>query len=762
MVGHGDGSMSKLSQVTLQLLGPFAIEANVGRPIPIAVRSRKARALLAYLAMQPDYRARREELATLLWGDGPDKEARHSLRQCLIALRQDLSVAADVLLLDREAIGLSAQSVAVDARNFITLARSAEPDAQTRAAELWRGAFLPDLILDIEEFDTWRRQEADRLAAAAGDVFAVLWRNADAKDDGEAAIAAAERLIALEPTREDRQRIALTLLARHKGRDAALSRVKILTDLLRSELGVAPEPATRALIDAIKRGDFEPVHVKNREQSPAPSLAKPVSAPDSAPVPLTASERKESSVPVLSELTLAPAPGELVPTTRPSWRRRPLAAASIAAGIFAIGAIAVLGLVHGLKSSPAMTDRQPGHVIAVLPFAADAPGQLDDSAFARTLTHGLIGYLTRFGGLRVISEQTSDLFGDHKTDVSNLKTDFGVQYAIIGHVQGNDAVLKIDFQLVDTVTRTNIWSGHLQRERTDPAVVADEASRGIARMLAIEIGNLGVRRERANPISQLTTGELVERGYSELQMGTIRENLSAAMALFDEALRRNPHYQPALLAVARVHIIAAMNFVDLDVASDLNETERVLNEILDKSPNSISALYSMALLQKYHGDYAASLRTLNRCLELNPSFLPAQGQVGDVLIRMGQPQHGLEQILQTIRAATPNDPTTGYWYLFAAEAELELRNDQAALDWALRADTFMPGSPLVKAWLASIYATIGDKSNAAKNVAALTKMAPGRTQLFMQRATKDAGGDDGRRRTRILDGLRLALGASLG
>jgi len=755
--------MSKLSQVTLQLLGPFAIEANVGRPIPIAVRSRKARALLAYLAMQPDYRARREELATLLWGDGPDQQARHSLRQCLIALRQDLSVAADVLLLDREAIGLSAQSVAVDARSFIALARSAEPDAQTRAAELWRGAFLPDLILDIEEFDTWRRQEADRLAAAAGDVFAALWRNADAKDDGEAAIAAAERLIALEPTREDRQRIALTLLARHKGRDAALSRAKILTDLLRSELGVAPEPATRALIDAIKRGDFEPVHVKNHEQSPAPSLAKPVSAPDMAPVPLTASERKESSVPVLSELALAPAPRELVPTTRPSWRRRPVAAASIAAGIFAIGAIAVLGLVHGLKSSPAMTDRQPGHVIAVLPFAADAPGQLDDSAFARTLTHGLIGYLTRFGGLRVISEQTSDLFGDHKTDVSNLKTDFGVQYAIIGHVQGNDAALKIDFQLVDTATRTNIWSGHLQRERTDPTVVADEASRGIARMLAIEIDRLGVLRERANPISQLTIGGLVERGYSELQMGTIRENLSAAMTLFDEALRRNPNYQPAILAVARVHIIAAMNFVDLDVASDLNETERVLNGILDKAPNSMSALYSMALLQKYHGDYAASLRTLNRCLELNPSFLPAQGQVGDVLIRMGQPQQGLEQILQTIRAATPNDPTTGYWYLFAAEAELELRNDQAALDWALRADTFMPGSPLVKAWLASIYATIGDKSNAAKYVAALTKMAPGRTQLFMQRTTKDAGGgDDGRHRTRILDGLRLALGASLG
>ena len=754
--------MSKLSHVTLRLLGPFAIEANVGRPIPIAVRSRKARGLVAYLAMQPDYRARREELATLLWGDGPDEQARHSLRQCLIALRQDLSAASEILLLDREAIGLDAQFLSVDARNFISYAQTSAPEALMQAAALWRGGFLPDIVLAIEEFDTWQRQESDRLAAAAGDVFAVLCRNADANGDGEGAIAAAERLIVLEPTREDRQRIALKLFARHKGRDAALSRAKLLTDLLRSELDVAPEAATRALIAAIKRGDFEPAHVANREHFPAPSVANPVSVPDMAPVSLTASERKESSVPVLCELSLVPAPGNMVRTSRPSWLRRPLSAAWIVTGIFAIGAIVALGLVHGLKLSPAMTDQQPGHVVAVLPFAADTPGQLDDPAFARALTHDLIGYLTRFGGLRVISEQTSDFFGDHKTDVSRLKTDFGVQYAIIGHVQGNDAALKIDLQLVDTATRTNIWSDHLQRERTDPAVIADEASRGIARMVAIEIGHLGVLRERANPISQLTAGELVARGYWALQMGTIRENLSAAMTLFDEALRRDPHYQPAVLAVARVRIIAAMNFVDLDVSSDLNETERVLNETLGKSPNSISALYSLALLQKYRGQFTASLRFLNRCLELNPSFLPAQGQLGHVLTRMGQPQQGLEQILQTIRAAAPNDPTTGYWYLFAAEAELELGHDRAALDWALRADTFMPGSPLVKAWLASIYATIGDKSNAAKSVAALTKMAPGRTQLFMQRTTTDAGGVDNRYRPRILDGLRLALSLSPG
>jgi tetratricopeptide (TPR) repeat protein len=329
-------------------------------------------------------------------------------------------------------------------------------------------------------------------------------------------------------------------------------------------------------------------------------------------------------------------------------------------------------------------------------------------------------------------------------------------------VQGNDSAVRIDFQVVDTATRTNVWSDHLQRERSDPARVADEAARGMARVLAIQISRLGALRVRAKPSAQLTVSELVARGYSALHSGTSRDNLSDAMASFDEALRRDPHYQPARLAVARAHIIAAMNFVDLEVSPNLSQAERLLNEALGKSPNSISALYSLALLQKYRRQYQASMRSLQRCLELNPSFLPAQGQIGNILTRMGQPQKGLEQILQTIRVATPNDPTIGIWYLFAAEAELELGHDRAALDWALRANAVTPGSPLVQAWLASIYTAIGDKPNAAKYVAALTKIAPDRTRLFMNRPSENTNNVAGRRGPRIFDGLRLALGASLG
>src|SRR5215472_15982846 len=150
--------MSKFTGVTLRLLGSFALEANVGRPIAISVRSKKARALLAYLAMQPNQQARREALATLLWGDHPDMLARHSLRQCLNALRRDLCLASEILTVDRETVGLRPDLVPVDARTFMSLAGSAGPDDLAQAAVLWQGRFLPDGVVDVEEFSAWHRQ----------------------------------------------------------------------------------------------------------------------------------------------------------------------------------------------------------------------------------------------------------------------------------------------------------------------------------------------------------------------------------------------------------------------------------------------------------------------------------------------------------------------------------------------------------------------------------------------------------------------------
>jgi predicted Zn-dependent protease len=101
----------------------------------------------------------------------------------------------------------------------------------------------------------------------------------------------------------------------------------------------------------------------------------------------------------------------------------------------------------------------------------------------------------------------------------------------------------------------------------------------------------------------------------------------------------------------------------------------------------------------------------------------------------------------------------GFFYLFAGEAELELGHAPAALDWLQRANAFMPGSPLVQAWLASVYTTMGDQPNAAKYIAALKQLAPAGAERYAGRKFGPVP-PNGWPRTRILEGLRLALAAN--
>jgi len=72
-------------------------------------RAKKARALIAFLAVAPEKLSSRAELIALLWSDRGHEQARASLRQCLFELRHD---APGLIEIDGETISLAAAVVA--------------------------------------------------------------------------------------------------------------------------------------------------------------------------------------------------------------------------------------------------------------------------------------------------------------------------------------------------------------------------------------------------------------------------------------------------------------------------------------------------------------------------------------------------------------------------------------------------------------------------------------------------------------------------
>jgi len=68
-----------MARLTLRLLGELRAYREGGADS--AAAGRKAQALLAYVALNPKQRCTRERLASLLWSDRGEEQARHSLRQ---------------------------------------------------------------------------------------------------------------------------------------------------------------------------------------------------------------------------------------------------------------------------------------------------------------------------------------------------------------------------------------------------------------------------------------------------------------------------------------------------------------------------------------------------------------------------------------------------------------------------------------------------------------------------------------------------------
>jgi DNA-binding SARP family transcriptional activator len=227
-----------MSRLSLTLLGGFRAEVD-GRPIALP---KKARALLAYLALSPGPHSR-TRLAALLWGASGDEQARNSLRQALYLIRRALAEPRlDLLGHDADTVTLDPRALDVDALAFCRLAAHGSDHACASAVELYRGPLLEGASVDEPPFETWLAAERSRLHEQALTLLSAILDRRLASPAPDEAIDVAVRLLALDPLQERAHRALMRLYAGQGRRADALRQFRGCAELLRRELGVEPEP----------------------------------------------------------------------------------------------------------------------------------------------------------------------------------------------------------------------------------------------------------------------------------------------------------------------------------------------------------------------------------------------------------------------------------------------------------------------------------------------------------------------------------------
>jgi DNA-binding SARP family transcriptional activator/KaiC/GvpD/RAD55 family RecA-like ATPase len=241
-----------LARLELSLFGGFRVRLQPGPTLTLPTR--KAQALLAYLAVPLGQPHPRGQLAALLWGETREESARASLRQALFAIRRAVGESSlPSIVLEGDTLALEPSSVDVDVAAFERLMADATPPAIEAASTLYQGDFLAGFGVDEPGFEEWLVTERERLRELALEGFAKLLAHQRRTAGPEAAIQTALRLLALDPLQEPVHRTLMLLYSEQGRRGTALRQYQHCVAVLQRELGLEPEAETKQLYQEILR-----------------------------------------------------------------------------------------------------------------------------------------------------------------------------------------------------------------------------------------------------------------------------------------------------------------------------------------------------------------------------------------------------------------------------------------------------------------------------------------------------------------------------
>ena len=255
-----------MARTKITLLGAPRVEHD---GVPVEVDTRKATALVAYLAVT-GRRHTRDALAGLLWPEYNQARSRAALRRTLSSLRDART--EGWLRVDREGVDLVLDDILVDVDRFRGLLAQCRthghPEAEVcteclpplaEAVALHQDDFMAGFGLrDSVAFDDWQFFEAEGLRRELAGALERLARGRAARDEWEPAVAHARRWLALDPLHEPAHRLLLALYAWSGQRAAALRQYRECVRILGKELGVAPLEETTLLYRAVQENDPPP------------------------------------------------------------------------------------------------------------------------------------------------------------------------------------------------------------------------------------------------------------------------------------------------------------------------------------------------------------------------------------------------------------------------------------------------------------------------------------------------------------------------
>ena len=337
----------------------------------------------------------------------------------------------------------------------------------------------------------------------------------------------------------------------------------------------------------------------------------------------------------------------------------------------------------------------PQKSIAVLPFE-NLSGQKENVGIADGVQDDILTGLGKVADLKVIS-RTSTL--QYKAGVSrNLREiakALGVAYVLEGTVQRAGGRVRVNAQLIDARTDTQVWAERYDRDIADVFAIEAEVAGKIITALQATISPVEKAAMGQKPTADLTAYDLYIRaktliapsGFSLPQL----ESLSEAVRLLNEALERDANFALAYYQLAQAHdqlyfsgidhTPARLELADAAIQSltrlrpgsgeahlalakhlywgylDYDQARSELNLAQKSLPNEPLVFVLSGYIDRRQGRWTESTKNLQRAAELDPRNTVVLQQLANSYISLRR-YADADSVLDRAIAVEPKDSNT--------------------------------------------------------------------------------------------------------
>lgn len=204
-------------------------------------------------------------------------------------------------------------------------------------------------------------------------------------------------------------------------------------------------------------------------------------------------------------------------------------------------------------SVPLARDREQPSVV-VLPFD-NLSGEADEY-FVDGMVEEITAALSRVREFFVIARQSAFAYKGRFVDVREVGRELGVSYVVEGTVRRGGERLRISVQLVDTGTRTQLWSERYEGVSTDVFEFQDRIAAQVAGAIQPAVRHAEIELAKRRPPASLRAYDLVMRAYPKL-WGHNRAANDEAITLLQDAIRSDSTYGRAHALLAWCHAVKA-------------------------------------------------------------------------------------------------------------------------------------------------------------------------------------------------------------